>query len=472
MTTVSATILVDGAAVVSGILDRRNWNGQAEGVFEWAWDTSGLTGDHEIRVLIDPENTIQMGDENPNNNEVVLTATVLAAGRQPTREAAGEWVTVNTACCVVHVVSGTAAERDLEQLNASLETAVQQAVNRIGVQPNKPLQVYFIDRVLGQGGFAGSDMVVSYVDRRYAGGGLHELLVHEAVHVLDQQIAPQRISILAEGLAVWASGGHYKPEDIVQRSAALLALNSYVPLAQLANDFYPVQHEIGYLQAAGFVSYLIDRGGWLTFSEFYNDVTAGDAPTLAEALDLNLRTYYGIGLAEMETEWLTYLRGLTPSQAVIDDLATTIRYYNVMRDYQQAYDPTAYFLTAWLPHPTAVREQGNPADLTRRPRTENNITLEVMLEAADTALRTGDYSRANVLLDSISRIIDNGGMFIDPMSLNYLKIVQAAAEYGYELHEVDLAGETARAMATQAPRNNLTSLQMLLRGQEWVILSH
>jgi hypothetical protein len=48
-------------------------------------------------------------------------------------------------------------------------------------------------------------MVVSYVDRRYAGGGLHELLVHEATHILDQQFAPQRISFLAEGLA---SGGN------------------------------------------------------------------------------------------------------------------------------------------------------------------------------------------------------------------------------------------------------------------------
>ena len=51
-------------------------------------------------------------------------------------------------------------------------------------------------------------------------------------------------------------------------------------------------------------------------------------------------------------------------------------------------------------------------------------------------------------------------------------IVRAAAEYGYELHAVDLAGGTARATATQAPDLRLKNLVMEMRGQNWVILSH
>lgn len=101
-----------------------------------------------------------------------------------------------------------------------------------------------------------------------------------------------------------------------------------------------------------------------------------------------------------------------------------------------------------------------------------NVTLELMLTAADAALRAGDFARANVILDSVGHILDNGGTIIDPMATSYLNIVRAAAEYDYELHMVELQGNTARAMATQAPNIRLTSLVMELRGTSWVILSH
>ncbi len=469
---VTAAILVDGVQVASGPLDRRNWNGQAEGVYEWAWDTTGLSGDYRIEVVLDPGDTIQAGDEDPSNNTISIIATVHVPTGQAARDLTATWETMETNCCVLHVVSDTAAARDLGSLAPLLEQAVAQAANRLGVTPSQKLHVYFIDRIVGQGGFAGTDMVVSYVDRRYAGGGFYELLVHEAAHILDQQFAPQRISFLAEGLAVWVTGGHYKVEDLKQRSAALLALGQYVPLASLISDFYPVQHEIGYLEAAGFVSYLIERGGWNTFRDFYSEVSADDGPTLADAVDVNLQRYYGATLAQIEAEWMAALQSVPVDPAAVDDLRTTIRYYNVARHYQEIYDPTAHYLSAWLPHPTQVREFGNPADLTRRPEEEINIMLEVMLTAADTALRGGDFSRANVILDSVNNILNNNGAIIDPMATSYLNIVRAAAEYGYELHTVDLQGNVAYAMATQAPYIKLVRLVMEQRGTDWVILSH
>ncbi len=469
---VNATILVDGVQVSSGPLDRRNWNGQAEGIYEWAWNTTGLAGDHQIEVVLDPTDTIQSGDEDPTNNRVTLTTTVEVASGQAALDAAATWQTTEISCCFVHVVSDTAAARDLTTLLPLLESAVVQAANKLAIMPSQKLHVYLIDRVVGQGGFAGTDMVVSYVDRRYAGGGFYELLVHEATHILDQQFAPQRVTFLAEGLAVWVSGGHYKAEDLNERSAALVATGRYVPLTQLIDDFYPVQHEIGYLEAGGFVTYLIDRGGWSRFKEFYSDISASDAPTVSAALDLNLQAYYGATLAQLESEWLASLQSRSVNPAAVEDLQTTIRYYDIARRYQELYDPTAHYLSAWLPHPTQVRELGNPADLTRRPEEEINITLEVMLVAADTAARAGDYSRANVILASIENILDNGGTIIDPMATSYLRIVRAAAEYGYELHAVDLNGATAQATATQAPDIRLKNLVMEQRGSSWVILSH
>ena len=469
---VNASIYVDGVQIVGGPLDRRNWNGQAEGIYEWAWDTTGLEGEHQIEVVLDPDDAVQSGDENPGNNRVALNMKIEVASGQAARDAAATWQTQEIACCFVHVVSGTAAARDLPALLPLLESAVTQAASRLAIMPSQKLHVYLIDRVVGQGGFAGTDMVVSYADRRYAGGGLYELLVHEAAHILDQQFAPQRISFLAEGLAVWVSGGHYKPEDLKQRSAALLAAERYVPLAQLIDDFYPVQHEIGYLEAAGFVTYLVERGGWSTFKEFYSDTSSDDGPTLSAAVDANLQRYYGAPLAQIETDWLATLRSIPVDPAAVDDLRTTIRYYDLARRYQEIYDPTAHYLSAWLPHPTQVREFGNPADLTRRPEEEMNVTLEVMLVAADTAARAGDYTRANVILDSVENILDNNGTIIDPMATSYLRIVRAAAEYGYELHAVTLSGVTAQATATQAPDTRLKNLVMEQRGASWVILSH
>ena len=156
---------------------------------------------------------------------------------------------------------------------------------------------------------------------------------------------------------------------------------------------------------------------------------------------------------------------------IVKDRPPPARSYTVARRYQEIYDPTAHFLSAWLPHPTEVRQFGNPADLTRRPEEEMNITLEVMLVAADTAARAGDYSRANVILDSVENILSNGTV-IDPMATSYLRIVRAAAEYGYELQAVELNGNTAQATATQAPDIRLKNLVMEMRGSSWVILSH
>jgi hypothetical protein len=143
-----------------------------------------------------------------------------------------------------------------------------------------------------------------------------------------------------------------------------------------------------------------------------------------------------------------------------------------MRQYQQRYDPTAFFLTAWLPPPHEVREIGNPADFMRRPQTDTNVALEAMLNSADRALREQDFLRANVLLDSVIRVMDNGGVFLDPLGSSYLKIVQISTALGYEIQSVDLQGETDTALATTTHGYTLTELQLELRRDSWVLLSN
>ena len=99
-------------------------------------------------------------------------------------------------------------------------------------------------------------------------------------------------------------------------------------------------------------------------------------------------------------------------------------------------------MTAWLPYPEALRDEGNPADLTRHPEEEINITLELLFVSADLALRAGDYHRANVLLDSITRTLDNNGIFVDPIAINYRNVVRSATAAGYEVQQITLKLES------------------------------
>lgn len=466
---VEVAIFVDGKLLSTDVLRDRNRAGEPQTLFKWVWDTTSLSGNYQVEIVLDPDDRIQAGDADQSNNRVVLAVTVQETDALPATEAGAVWVTARNDCCRVHVVSGTAAYRDLPQLLQEVDTAVATAAGQLGESRDRQLDVYLIDKVLGQGGYAGSIMVVSYLDRHYAASELQQILIHEAIHVLDRRFAPQRIAFLAEGVAVWGSGGHYKPEDIETRTAALLQSGEYVPLPQLIDNFYPVQHEIGYLQAAGFVSYLIQRSGWQQFKNFYADVTGDDAVSLSEAVNLNLQIYYGTTLAQIEAEWLAYLADLRVRSDDVRDLQTTLRYYNVMRHYQTVYDPTAYFLTAWLPYPNEVREQGNPADLTRHPQTELNVTLEVMLQAANSALRSGDYNKANVLLDSVERVLASDGAFVDPLAVGYLEAVRTAAAFGYEVQSLDLSGKEATLMVTAVDTVNLEELRLQLEDGEWFL---
>ncbi len=469
VTDVSVDIFVDEQLIKTGTLSERNWAGQGEGIFQWAWDSSGHFGEHIVRIVLDGEDLIQVGDEDSENNEVTVVTNVGKIGERPLEERDATWVTAETECCSVNILTRTAAYRDLPQLLEEIEQAVSQAAIALDEEPDKKIDVFFIDRTIGQGGFAGTTMTVSYVDRPYAGGNLYELLVHEAAHVIDRQFAPQRIKFLAEGVAVWASGGHYKAEDLNRRAAALLHIGRYIPLSTLIDDFYPAQHEIAYLEAGAFVTYLVDQFGWPTFREFYSDTAANDAGSEFESMDQNLRTYYGSTLAEMEAEWLDYLRTLPRDETEIADLKTTIRYYDMMRRYQQIYDPTAHFLSAWLPNPLEVKEDGNPADLTRHPQAEINVTLEVMLQNAEKALIEQDFVLANVLLDSIGHILDENGAFSDPLSSNYLAIVQITTAFGYQVQDVELQGDTATAIATTASGILLSELHLERKRGDWVL---
>lgn len=468
---VTIRVEVRNQVTLQGALNGRNLAGNAIGLFAWAWQTEGHEGQHDVIITLDPDDTIKAGDENPDNNQVTFTVPVLPSRSRPPREWEQNWEVSETDCCVLRVISETAAQRDLELLRVAVQDAVDQAAERLDVQPQEKLNIYFIDRVIGQGGYASSTMVISYLDRNYAGGGLNEVLVHEATHLLDRQFAPDRIAFLAEGLAVWAAGGHYKQENIDQRVKALRETNRYMPLPDLIDNFYESQHEVGYTQAAGFINYLVATYGWQATRAFYGDVHPQPETSYTTALEDGLQRHFDLSLGEMEQNWMAYLDALPRSSQAVGDLLTTSRYYDLMRDYQLRYDPTAHFLQAWLPYPQELEQRGLTADVARHPEQSINITLEVMLHAVHQAIAGGDLNRANVILDSVERALVNDGAFIDPLGQNYSQIVSKLTELGFEVHQVDLSGNQARVQVTEGRGVVLRPITMALRNRDWVLIN-
>jgi hypothetical protein len=466
---VRVQITVDGQQIVNEILNWRSLGGQTYGLYEWIWNTAGKAGPHAVSVILDPDNLVQIGDENPNNNQVIINVTVNPRSDLPPLDADAVWITESSDCCTLHAVSGTAAHRDLTYLLSATDAAFSEASSQLAEPLSKKYDVYFIDRVLGQGGYASGAMVISYLDRNYTGGGVYEVLVHEAVHLIDHTFAPNRITFLAEGVAVWATGGHYQVEDLGRRVAALIEMGAYVPLAELIDNFYPTQHEISYLQAGGLIDYLVEIYGWEQVRNFYSDTTVYDGNSLSASVDMNLQLYFNKSLAEIEAEWINYVQGLPREAGETADLQTTIRYYEVMRQYQAQFDPSAYYLNAWLPPPAEVERLGITADLTRHPETAGNIALESLLLSAYASLEAGDYGRANGLLDSVIRVLDNNGAFLDPLAGTYLDIVRTTSAMDYQVQQIEVDGTVATVLVTRPNRVNLIRLDLVLDNDSWIL---
>ena len=309
----------------------------------------------------------------------------------------------------MYTISGTEAERDLAELLDLIDEEYDKAHQRLPAELEGPLPIVILPRVIGHGGFASQELSVSYLDRNYAGGATAMVLHHEIVHYLDSRLGGElRPSLLVEGLAVYLSGGHFKPEALIPRAAALLDSGSYIPLASLVEDFYLAQHESSYLLAGSLVEYMVDRWGWQAFADFYRDIRPEpeDSSQLA-ALDSALLAHFNLTLDALEKDFLEVLRLQPVTPELRADVRLTISFYNTVRRYQLALDPSAYYLTAWLPDGAQMRSRGIVADYLRRPSSPENLLIETMLVAADQRLRSGEYPAAMEILERVNTVLDS-----------------------------------------------------------------
>jgi hypothetical protein len=373
----------------------------------WAWDTQGLDpGAYRMTLTVLPEGPTW-------EEEVFLRPTA----ELPPPEPYAEWAAVETNCCIIHYITGTEAERDLTYLMEEAERQAELAVQRIGGGFEEPIIITMLPRVLGHGGFAGREISISYLDRNYAGTNFAMVLHHEMIHILDGRLGGEwRPPAFVEGVAVYLSGGHFKPEPIMPRAAALLELPGedpddhygwFIPLRVLVDDFYATQHEIGYLQAAALLGYMEERWGWEAFDTFYRSISRPEDPVEhVQVIEAALFQNFGISLDELEGDFIKALSEELVTAEHIEDVRLTVEYYDTLRRYQRAFDPSAYFRTAWLLWNEDMRNRGVVADYLRRPEAPENLAIENLLLGANLRFMEGDYSGAQHFLDAIHASLD------------------------------------------------------------------
>jgi len=312
------------------------------------------------------------------------------------------------------------------------------------------MEVHIIDRIFRNGGFGGhGDIVISYTDRYYGptvgGEGLETLARHEFSHAasISLENSEAAVDFNYEGLAVYVAGGHYKPEPLVQRGAALYDLGLSAPVTEIIP-----QHELSYLHAALILTYIVDTYGEEKVWKF---LSADQNPSDAQLLPLEdaIPLTFGVSPEEFEHGFQTWLESNDPGQQ-LDDLRLTLALQEARREYQDRYAPDPLFLTYEL-DTSAIRRSEYLPVVMREARTPANIAIELMIANSQQAIFSGDYSSAETLNKVIAEIISTG-KFESPVAKDYLDIVLAAASQGYEVVNMDiLLGDHASVRATAEP---------------------
>jgi hypothetical protein len=363
----------------------------------WIWDTRDLKpGRYTVTFTRLPDNTVW-----------TETFTLHPADQVPLPEPGAHWVSTTTVCCNLYYITGTAAERDIATLSQEADEQSAAVSVQMGSTLNQRIDIIFMSRVIGHGGFTWSGIYTSYLDDNYIGNEMSILFHHEFVHYYDSALGGGYLpSMLQEGLAVYLTGGHFKPEPLGPRAAALLNLGWYIPLTTVADNFYRQQHDIGYLEAGALVQYLVETYGWGAFNEFYRNIPAPENQSDSAVLETAFHDHFGISFADLEAAFQAYLQSQSIPEAVGTDLQLTVTFFDTVRRYQEVLDPSAFFLNAWLPDSSVMRQRGIVADFLRHPERWQNRLVESLLIRSHKELFSGDYKSAESTLNWVNWIMN------------------------------------------------------------------
>jgi hypothetical protein len=417
----------------------------------WAWDSTGKAGWHTLLVSL----TVNSAGASVAEEMLRFPMLILPASLRPAQREDAVWRRAESDCCEYYFLSGTEAERDITELESLTEYAYTALYPQItGKAPERNAQtagvpdarteskpaLVLLPRMLGQGGLTTSEVFLSYLDRDYTGTEFPVAVKHEMVHMLSAEQAGSGIPapvFLQEGWAVYLVGGHYRaPEPLSERAAALLALGRYTPLRRLIDSFVASQHEAAYIEAGAFLEYLAVRFGQERVREMFFDAQKADRPSAM--VDSTLRRHFECTLESCEEDWLQTLRSLSPPPIVESDVDFTIRLFDLIRRYQQAYVPGDSIYDLWLPDPDRARKDAITADYLSPPEPVEAVALELMFLAARRAADEGERALARETLDAVCLVLDAKARRVpDPIGVsaraaNFGRLTAAVLRAGWE----------------------------------------
>jgi hypothetical protein len=455
-----------GPVIGVGELAPYGIGGRVQATFLWVWETAGLSPrEYALEIVVGPAGPVWRE-----------TVELLPAEERPAPETGAAWAEAQIPCCRVRYITGTAAERDLAAWLPVISNQAQDAASVLGTPITEPISIVLLPRLLGHGGFAMDEIYVSYLDRSYAVNNPDMVLRHEIIHVLDGRSGAElRPTIFAEGLAVYLTGGHFKVEPLLPRAAALVELGGYLPLEPLSDTFYLSQHEAGYLQAGALVEYMVNTWGLDAFLDFYRSIRPNRSGSHARAIDEALREHFGLSFTALEARFVAALEAHPVNPDLLEDVRLTVHLYETLRRYQRLLDPSAYFLSAWLPDIDELPQGDVVADYLRRPAGADEITLEVMLGEAGGHLQAGRYHHTGRLLAAVDAVLDrieigNQQPFsATGLSADYLSLVTVLQGQGYQVQEIILEGDTARVWAKSVGVEQVEITTTRVADLTWVI---
>ena len=420
-----------------------------------ALDTTDLTGGHTLRF------TTADG-----NLDETYSFDVLPADQRPANEENAAWMASETDCCILHYISETAAARDIEFIVEHFQQAAEDFATITGENIDPKLDVYIIDRIWGNGGFGGDgELVISYTDRYYGptigAEGLETLARHEFTHAagVGLEQAGDGIEFNYEGLAVYVAGGHYKPEPLAERGAALYDLGYYVPVGQFLD-----QHELAYLYPAAMLTYIVETYGSEKLWQF---LAADENPEDNQpgSLGAALQATFGVSLKDFDQDFQVWLESREPEEQ-LEDLRLTIELQDLRRQYQDTYAPPPYFFLDKAEDALA-RPEYLPVAL-REAHAPPNIAIELIIANAQQAIMDSDYSNAEQLISALKDVLTTQE-FEDPLATEYLSIAITVANAGYNLAALDLQHNKAVVEVTR-DSTELISLELQRNDGIWQIL--
>jgi tetratricopeptide (TPR) repeat protein len=303
---------------------------------------------------------------------------------------------------VIHYVPGSITAREIEVVAAEHEFAWARLERRLGRTPDRKVESFIFVSGTQRGALIGADKVeVSppwrrqmYLSHR---PWPHDVMHHELAHafladfgdrLLGLPIARFRFSgALVEGVPTALTPRAHDNLGLHEQAAILDRLDKRPPLSQIMGaGFWGAAASRAYTAAGSFVLWLAETRGWPEVAELYGN--AGD-----------FRSTYGTSLAELEREWLEFLRAIPLREQDVEAQAQRFEQGSVFRR------PCAHRAAELLRASIRAQRHGKRDEALELQRQLCRIEPEDpshVLRLASTHASFGEFEAAAKLLDELA----------------------------------------------------------------------